>query len=325
MSFTPASAPRSNLLGETENLNRGVTLTVPGGLTASTRIRVSLELLPSVEPLKDRQRIRLLIGTQEVIGRMQLLDRRNPRHPLANVLLEEEVVAVWGDRFVLRRYSPLETLGGGLVLEPATPRLRSRDLPRELEFSAALSNANLDQALTAYLAYRGASGIDAPLLARALGLTLPELLARAAKQKVLHVGDTLLSQARFEELRAAVRARLSALHRQAPGTPGFGRSDLKSDAAADLPDALFDHLLTGLIAEGSILQDNASYHEPQRRVVLTPAQQELHGRIAELLARRRFRAALVRRDFRNASPPAPRNRKSPRRHGTSRSGAPSGA
>ena len=186
---------------------RGLTLTVPGGLTASTRIRVALELLATVEPLKDRQRIRLLIGTQEVIGRVQLLDRRDPRHLIANVLLEEEVVAVWGDRFVLRRYSPLETLGGGVVLEPATPRLRSRDLPSRTGILRRAAAARISiRPSPPILQWRGQSGIDAPSLARALGLTLPELLERAARQKVVQIGDAAdLAVAPCDEL-CALRA-----------------------------------------------------------------------------------------------------------------------
>jgi selenocysteine-specific elongation factor len=277
-----------NLLGDTGSLQRGQTITEPGALVSSLRVKVAIELLALPEPLKDRQRVRFLIGTQEAIGRLQILDRPAANRIYANVLLEEPVVAVWNDHFVMRRYSPLETLGGGRVLEPQAPRLRARQLPDEIALAKGLDREGTDNAISAFLEWRGRSGIRTAALAASLGVTPANLLAACAAHpsvKILQIGDYLLLDSRNKELRAAVERRLETLHEKSPESGGFSRSELKVEAIADLPDAVFDYVLQGLIADGAVLQEGPLLRKPERGITLTPAQQEANALVlAELRA-----------------------------------------
>ena len=95
--------------------------------SASSALDVEIALQPeAVAALKPRSRIRLHLGTAEVMGRVI---PRTPIEPggtgIARVRLEKPVVARAEDRFVLRSYSPVSTIGGGRVLDPAPPRRRS--------------------------------------------------------------------------------------------------------------------------------------------------------------------------------------------------------
>jgi selenocysteine-specific elongation factor len=268
-----------NLIGDTEHLERGQTVTLPGALTASPRIKVAIELLKGVESLKDRQRVRILVGTQEVIGRLQLLDAAQSSRVYANILLEEPAVAVWGDHFVLRRYSPLETLGGGRILEPLTPKLRARDLAAEIALCHALNTPDANSAILAFLQERGHRGISTSLLACSFGITPAQLLKQCASQssaKVVQVGEFLILDSHLNEFRASVQKRLTELHRKSPENRGFTRAELQSGSLTDFPDPIFEHALRTLTDDGSILQDGPLLREPERKITLTPAQQELN-------------------------------------------------
>ncbi|HEY3294282.1 MAG TPA: selenocysteine-specific translation elongation factor [bacterium] len=280
-----------NLMGDTDSLERGRTLTIPGALLSSPRVKVAIELIASVEPLKDRQRVRFLVGTQEVIGRVQILERPDPALLYANLLLEEETVAVWGDHFVLRRYSPLETLGGGRVLEPAAARLRARDLADEIAFARALNTPSVHDALFAFLRYRARAGIPVSALAASFGTTAADVLRLCAKipnAKAIQIGEFLILDSRVKELQSEVQARLSALHRKSPESRGFSRAEVKSGNLGDLPDTILDHVMQSMIAEGSVVQEGPLLREPERRILLTPAQQELNSLVLSELRKAAF-------------------------------------
>ena len=219
---------------------------------------------------------------------MQLLDRPSDSRVYANVLLEEPVVSVWNDHFVLRRYSPLETLGGGRVLEPQAPRLRARELPDEIALSGALDREGTENAVAAFVEWRGRSGIRVQSLASFLGISPAALLSECenpASVRIVQVGDYLLLDSRVKELRAALQKRLEALHEKSPESGGFARAELKVNSLADLPDVVFDHVLQSLIAQGAVLQEGPLLRKPERRITLTPAQEQMNALVlAELQA-----------------------------------------
>ncbi|GFN23088.1 selenocysteine-specific translation elongation factor [Thermanaeromonas sp. C210] len=117
-----------NLTGvNVEEVHRGSVVVEPGWWRPAWRLDVSLKLLPEAQPLKHRQRIRFYLGTKEALGRVALLDREElggGQEAFAQLLLEEPVVAAARDRFILRTYSPLETIGGGEVISINPPRRR---------------------------------------------------------------------------------------------------------------------------------------------------------------------------------------------------------
>ena len=118
-----------NLAGvEKDEVERGNALTTPGVFVPTTRLDIRVQLLPQVPPLSHRARIRVYLGSAEVLGRLALLDRQvlEPgQETVAQLRLERPLVADAGDAFVLRRYSPMLTIGGGSVLD-AHPPLRGR-------------------------------------------------------------------------------------------------------------------------------------------------------------------------------------------------------
>ncbi|MCZ7625720.1 MAG: EF-Tu/IF-2/RF-3 family GTPase [Candidatus Methylomirabilis sp.] len=112
-----------NLPGlEVDQLNRGDLLAFPDTLQPTLTLDVSLALLKDApRALRNRTRVRFHLGTGEILARVVLLDREelNPgEEAYAHLRLEGMTVALAGDRYVIRSYSPAQTIGGGSILDP---------------------------------------------------------------------------------------------------------------------------------------------------------------------------------------------------------------
>ncbi len=119
-----------NLAGlKKDEIDRGDILAPIGSLTDTMMLDVKIKLLKSIDrTIDNRTRLRLYIGTREILCRIVLLDKEEigpGDEAYAQLRLEEEVVAKRGDKFILRFYSPMFTIGGGEVLEP-NPKKKKR-------------------------------------------------------------------------------------------------------------------------------------------------------------------------------------------------------
>ena len=140
-----------NLQGlERAALQRGDVLVTPGRFPATYMLDTSLTLLADApRPLKHRARVRFHIGTSEIMGRVVLLDRDEVQpgeHVLAQLRLEAPAVAAPQDRYVLRSYSPMVTIGGGTILD-ALPAKHKRHRPQVLDQLATLRDGTATEVL----------------------------------------------------------------------------------------------------------------------------------------------------------------------------------
>ncbi len=129
-----------NIVGiKKEQIKRGDVLALLNQMKATRMLDVKVKLLDSIDvDIKNRTRLRLYLGTREVLCRIVLLDKeilRPGEEAYAQLRLEEEIVAKRADRFIIRFYSPMFTIGGGMVLEPNPKKRRSldRDAIEELQ------------------------------------------------------------------------------------------------------------------------------------------------------------------------------------------------
>lgn len=170
-----------NLAGvEVADLGRGMTLAAPGTVVPSSLLTVEATLLSSAPPLAHGARLRLHHGTSDVPARLVLLAPPEGVEPpktwlggetlLVQLLCRERVPALRGDHFVLRRPSPVETLGGGRVLDPGRPRIKRR-APLSAHAAKVLAGGTDDEFTSLLLAEAGPAGLDAPALAARLGGT----------------------------------------------------------------------------------------------------------------------------------------------------------
>ncbi len=176
-----------------ESLARGVTLAAPGAFAASTSLLARFHLLADAPaPLRGFVPVRLHLYASEVVGRMRPLapgGLEPGQSGPVEIRLTAPVVAVRGDRYVMRRPSPPATLGGGQILDPRWRRHRGKLLAPVL---AALSG-DVPAALLFWVQEAGERGLEAAEAARRLGVpaerAAAELAALAAAQRLLAVPE----------------------------------------------------------------------------------------------------------------------------------------
>ena len=252
-----------NLAGiNREDLPRG-TVVASDEVPVTSILDARVRLLAEAPELESGARVRLLLGTAEVLAVAHGLDGDlvpgEPRY--VQLRTAEPVVALPGDRFVLRRESPVTTLGGGIVLDPWAPKLRPRDFARGVEELGRLE--------------AGERGV---LLERAglAGLPVAEARRRGVEGEVL--AAQVFSPAAVARLREALRADLGRFHAEHPLRPGAPRRALHRGPLAALGPASFDALLRSL--DGVVVEGPRARLEGFE-VRLTPQQSERRERLLQ--------------------------------------------
>lgn len=225
---------------EHREIERGDVLVTPGSHVVTSVIDVQVELLPDAPELEDLARVRLHVGTAEVMARLRWACGGGG---LAQLRLEAPIVAAAGDRFILRRYSPVTTIGGGRVLHPAPGgRLRPSDASaartlRSLADAFAEGGRASLLPLFVELTPNGAGERD---LARWTGLspgTVREDLSKVeATGRIVRVAEGPHRWVGASHLDAALErtcARLAELHRSQPLIAGHPRPALRAASGLD--------------------------------------------------------------------------------------------
>ena len=144
-----------------ERLHRGQQVIEPETLRPSQIVTVKLSLLADAKPLKDQTRIRFHHLSSELLGSIRFVGETAELKPaaetFAQIRLESPVVAVAGDRFVIRRYSPAVTIGGGVIVDAHLPKLSRNTRPEILE---TLSAGDLASRLELMAKMEGTHGLS---------------------------------------------------------------------------------------------------------------------------------------------------------------------
>lgn len=251
-----------NLAGvETADLARGMCLVGPGTLDPATLLTVDLTSLGGLEePFEDGLAVRFHTGTADVSARLHLLAQgdaapeamQQGSRAVAQLSCREPVAARRGDRFVLRRPSPQETIGGGRVLDTGRPRVRRRAPLRAT--SVTVLRGDDDHAVAAlFLSEAGPAGLEVPALGRRLGIS--EEAAAAHVEALVSDGaalrlSPLLAVAASASIEIATRADAFFAERRKAGVPTLlvGRRELLGKIARELPEATGEAWLATLAA-----------------------------------------------------------------------------
>jgi selenocysteine-specific elongation factor len=249
-----------NLQGvERAALERGDVLAPAGTLVPTLLLDGTLELLEDApRPLKTRDRVRFHVGTQEVMARVlpvgppQIEPGRSGH---ARFRLEAPVVALPGDRFVVRSYSPIVTIGGGTLLDIAPPRFKRKG-PALAAHLTLLATGEAADVLEEHLKQAGAAGARAGDL-RARTPFGPEQLRKLLdglqqSGRILAVDrEWYLHRDASDRLRSQTLAVLEAFHAENPLRGGISREELRG-RVGHAQERVFAQLLTALEAEGLV-------------------------------------------------------------------------
>jgi selenocysteine-specific elongation factor len=171
-----------------ERLHRGQQLVAPETLRASQVITAKLDLLADAKPLKEQTRIRFHHLATELLGTIRFVDDtegelKPGRSAFVQIRLESPVVAVAGDRFVIRRYSPAFTIGGGAILDAHLPKL-SRGTRREI--LDTLAGGSLAERVDLMTKLAGIRGLTIEEVQARTGITVRALRAQLKELKRIH-------------------------------------------------------------------------------------------------------------------------------------------
>lgn len=228
-----------NLAGiEHADASRGTTL-CSRELATTQVLDVRLRSFNRAITLEDGAPVRLLLGTAQVMGQVHFASSRDTLLPGAEIFaqlrLDAPVLALPGDRFVLRRPSPETTLAGGEVLDPWAPRMRNA---QRKQVQAELT--------------RLAGGDRTVLLERAGddGLSAEEARLRGVEERAVILADRRFAPAVLGRLEGRVLDLLTQFHTDNPLSLGANRRALHRDRVAHLPERVFDAVLDRLVSTG---------------------------------------------------------------------------
>ena len=242
---------------EHEEITRGMVLAPAGIFEATQRVDARVTLLGSAPPLKNRARVHFHQGTAEAIAEVILLNDSGGElaasgSAFVQLRLDNPLLLLPGDRFILRRFSPVVTIGGGTVLDAHAPRHKRKDAA-VAPFLGVLEHGKREEILAALVE------------AAPRGMTLPEILAQtgwiesdarvaaekmaAAKRVRILVGaPVVLAPAQaVTECAAAIRKAVDAFHRANPLLPGIPKQELRARAGRERVE-IFEAALGDLLA-----------------------------------------------------------------------------
>jgi selenocysteine-specific elongation factor len=246
-----------NLAGiEHTALQRGMVLATPGKFRATRRIDARLELLPSAPKLKQRTRVHVHAGTSETIAEIFIFGQSElapGQNALAQMRLHDQVLVLPGDRFIVRQFSPVTTIGGGTVLDALARRPMVRDTGR-VAFLETLERGDRVEILAA-MAERAPGGIGFQDIAARTAWRDDEIrdVARklTASGRVKNVAEPLIliPAKAFEETRQKIAARVERFHKENSLLPGISREDLRSSLGRRVRAETFRAALEELAAQ----------------------------------------------------------------------------
>ncbi|MFI5088243.1 MAG: selenocysteine-specific translation elongation factor [Terriglobales bacterium] len=225
-----------NLAGfSPDELARGMTLAAPGLFRATSRLDVSLTLLAAARPLKDRARVHFHAYTFETVAEVVLYEGKDVKpgqSAIAQLRLQEPTLLFPGDRFILRQFSPVVTIGGGAVLD-ALPLRRKVSREQTRAFLSALRAGAPQTILKARAANRSDKGLS---LAEAVAETgwrreLIEATAASLMQagQLLRLGDRFVHPPAVESLKIALLDAVTAFHNRNPLVAGINKEELRNE------------------------------------------------------------------------------------------------
>ena len=285
-SASPGSRVALNLAGvEKDELERGMVIVRPGTLAPVSVLSARVDVLGSAsDAIAHDEAVKVHAGTAEVMARVSLLESPTLEPGASGwvqLRLATPLAVAVGDRFVIRRPSPPETLGGGAVADISGERMR-----RRREAVAVLERRTAPTAASRLLAALDVPRTPEEAGARS-GLDAGERDAAAREllesSRALTLGDALLARESFEAFAVRIERTLAATHRRAPLRSGAPREEIRS--SVDLPAKRFNALVDHLVRDSRIAERGSTLGLPGHVPTLTGEQESAWSLARAALAR----------------------------------------
>jgi len=262
-----------NMVGlEAEDVARGSCFAEPGYLSTRTSLDTECTMLPSTGALKRHQRVRFHTGTAEVMARaVPVEDGALPPGTggFVHFQLESPLVALPGDRFVIRRYSPVVTIGGGVILETDTRKVRSRNAASRASHLEHLAAGDLESLVKELLEKAGTAGVAISEAASRAGVTVDVMESEAEGFREAGIADLMkdgsvtrmVDMGLVDQAGGTILDAIRRHHETSPVSPGVALT-LPGRLLAGTPSWFVRSVLAELEANGSLERRNEWFALP---------------------------------------------------------------
>ena len=273
---------------EKDDLARGMMVAPPATFQSTWRVDVTLSLLPSARPVKDRARLHFHSYTSETIAELVLQGQKQVapgQTCLAQLRLAQPVLLLPGDRFIVRQFSPVITIGGGTVLD-ATPLARKAPAEERILFLEKMDNGTPAEVLSSRISRRGRAGLSMEAAVAETGWPRQTVVAvaaeNAAKAEIVRTNGLLLSSDAFRAGCNETLTAIHAFHDRNPLVPGISREALRE--RLDLSPQVFTTILESLARDHKVELSGEQVRAAGRAVVMKDEEAESKRTIEDAFA-----------------------------------------
>ncbi len=264
-----------NLAGvTTEELARGMTLAAADTFHSTSRVDVLLSLLPSAKPFKDGARVHFHAYTAETIAEARLYGAKQLKpgdEQYAQLRLSEPTLLLPGDRFIVRQFSPVVTIGGGLVLD-ASPLARRQPQYDIATFLSKMMTGSPEEVLAARVRRRGTLGLPLDDVPGEMNIRREEATKLAAKARLVWCGQMLVDSTTYAGAQNRALNTLRQFHDANPLVAGMSKEELRE--RINLGPEVFYSVLGKLVEEKKLEVAGELVHLPGRGVVMKDEEAE---------------------------------------------------
>ncbi|MGA2423278.1 MAG: selenocysteine-specific translation elongation factor [Terriglobales bacterium] len=274
-----------NLAGlSTGGLARGMTLATADTFHPTSRVDALLSILPSAKPLKDGARVHFHAYTTETIAEARLHGAKQIKpgdEQYVRLRLSESALLLPGDRFIVRQFSPVVTIGGGVVLD-ASPLARKQAQHDIAAFLTQMMAGSPEQVLQARAARRGTRGLPLNEVPGEMNIRQEEASKLAGKAGLVWCGQVLVAPMAYAEAKGLTRQAVRKFHDANPLVAGMSKEELRDQI--NLGAEVFNSVLEKLVEEKQLEVAGELVHLPGRGVVMKDEEAESKTIIEEAFA-----------------------------------------
>jgi selenocysteine-specific elongation factor len=281
-----------NLQGvEKDQLSRGDTIVTKGFFKTTRNVDCSLTMLPqALRGIKTGTRIRFYNNTQEAIGRISLVGAHelNPGDSgFVQFRLEQPVLIQHGDRFIIRFYSPMETLGGGMVLNPHPRRHKNSTMEESVRSLGVLDKGSLEEKTALLVSGKALAGMEEAEVIGAVAADKAEvtaaLSALAQKKVIVRVDNLYVHTAHLATLETKVLDLIAQFHKANSLKPGIDKEEVKGMLKVRLHPKALNMAIDGLIRKKQVETEGSKLRLPGFRPAVGKDQGLYKDKIVEAI------------------------------------------
>jgi len=277
---------------EKASVNRGDVLSTPGALKSSYMLDVSFDYLKSnKKPIKNRTRVRFHTGTNEVLGILVLLDKDElppGETAIAQLRIDAPLAVIKDDRFVIRSYSPVRTIGGGNILNPI-PKKHKRFKPDVILGIKGLMDHSPEDIISYHINEAGYGGVtysDLKIMTSLHEKELQKIMQHLMSNRTVILADrelqTYIHQKSFENFKIETSDYLTDYHTANPLKAGMPKEELKSKFSAFQGTKVFNLMLNQMVKDNEIVSEENAVCLASHTVSLGMDQEDIKKKIIDV-------------------------------------------